>query len=474
MKKIVVAEDGRIIREGICAMVRRSGVPIEEIIECKNGLEALETIKREKIDLLITDIRMPKMDGITLVKELQKNAYVPKIIVISGYDDFSFVVDSLRCGVREYLLKPIKREEVNAILERLEEEIKKEVLERGNKRASFYGQMRTLLASSSLTNTELDEMEGSFLFGNAPFCVICTNHSLVEKCTGEDILFFPDIEGSNVIVCRENQRKEVYPEGGVQYIGISREYQGCRSVRTAFLEAKKQRVAAFCMQQEQPEDVSYQISLSELESMVQRIGTLRNKENEEFIDSVAEKVKQGKMDGLRFQEMICQIVSRVKDFYGRVLTDEGIYIDNLCHMLTFEHIDQYVEEIKRIFSLISSKALSESDDYHNRMKLEEAISYIQKNFEKNINMAMVSNYVSMNYTVFSIEFKEYTGENFVTYLRNIRIREAKRLLSQSNMKIGDICSNIGYDNEKHFMKTFKAIVGVTPGEYRKNVRMGCE
>lgn len=85
-------------------------------------------------------------------------------------------------------------------------------------------------------------------------------------------------------------------------------------------------------------------------------------------------------------------------------------------------------------------------------------------------MAVVSNYISMNYSLFSYVFKQYTGNNFVNYLKEIRIEAAKRLLEETDMKVIDISSRVGYENEKHFMKTFKAACGVSPTEYRKNMQ----
>ena len=87
-------------------------------------------------------------------------------------------------------------------------------------------------------------------------------------------------------------------------------------------------------------------------------------------------------------------------------------------------------------------------------------------------MAVVSNHVSMNYSLFSLSFKQYTGMNFVNYLKMIRIGEAKRLLEETDEKIIDISQKVGYENEKHFMKTFKSVCGVSPSEYRKNMQMG--
>ncbi|MFA9377457.1 MAG: response regulator [Lachnotalea sp.] len=472
MKRVLVVEDGKIIRKGISAMVSRCGVPVEEILECKNGLEALEIIQNSHVDVIITDIRMPKMDGISLVKELQKYLYIPKIIVISGYDDFSFALDLLRCGAREYLLKPIEREELKAIMEKLENEIQLENVEKESKKSFSYGQIRIMLSSDAQVGNEVDEIAACIGMKNELYQIICTNEPVTDKCKMEKIFFFSNIEGNNVIlITAEKIESMIRNLEFNQYIGISECYQDFCDLRKAYLEAARRRVIAFCMQNKEVVN-SYPISLSELESFVQRVGTPGHKENDQYLNEIVSKVKKSEMEGARFQEIIHQIVCRVKEFYGKILLDEGIYIDHLYYMLSFENIERYCTEIQRIFLAINQKALSENDSYRNRMKVEQAITYIKENYETNINMTMVSNYVSMNYTVFSITFKEYTGENFVNYLRNIRMEDAKRLLTQTDQKIGKIGLTVGYDNEKHFMKTFKTVVGITPSEFRKNTHIG--
>jgi two-component system response regulator YesN len=84
-------------------------------------------------------------------------------------------------------------------------------------------------------------------------------------------------------------------------------------------------------------------------------------------------------------------------------------------------------------------------------------------------MAMVSNYVSLNYSYFSQIFKEYIGLNFVDYLKKIRIEEAKKLLEDNDYKIYEVGEKVGYKNSKQFAKIFKEIEGISPIEYRQKV-----
>ncbi|MDF2514174.1 MAG: hypothetical protein K0S04_4040, partial [Herbinix sp.] len=123
MNKVLIVEDEKMIRKGIVAMLNRAPIPINEMIECRNGEEALEILQQTKIDLMITDIRMPKMDGITLVKQLQDLPDKPAVLVVSGYDEFNYAVEALRNGVKDYLLKPIEREKFYKVIMSIQEEL---------------------------------------------------------------------------------------------------------------------------------------------------------------------------------------------------------------------------------------------------------------------------------------------------------------------------------------------------------------
>jgi two-component system response regulator YesN len=472
MNNVLIAEDCKIIRKGISAMIARCQIPIDRIVECKNGLEALKIIRSMPIDVLITDIRMPDMDGITLVKELQKNQYIPRIIAISGYDDFSCAVDLIRCGAREYLLKPVKRDELNSIMVKLEKEIQREQAEKRAKKALCYSQLRRILLSDNITREEIEEAERLNWFNEETYSVICSSGTQGDLANAR-IFSFSDVEGGQVTLMSSKEVKDfVLTRSSSSSFGISDPCQGLWNLRKAYEEARQRRIRGFCMQEKDGRTGgSCLMPQNELECFVQRIGTQKNSKNEAFLVEISDRVKKGEAEGLQFQELMGQIISRVKEFYGKILADEEISLDKLCHMLEFDNIDEYCKEIRRVFSCINQRALSGNDDYKSRLKLEQALAYINENYSRNINMAMVSNHVSMNYTVFSIAFKEYTGDNFVSYLRKIRMNEAKRLLAETDYKIGKIGQMTGYEDPKHFMKTFKWAAGITPSEFRKNLRV---
>ncbi|WP_042463372.1 response regulator transcription factor [Neobacillus dielmonensis] len=118
MKKIVLVDDERWVRAAIRQTIGRTGLPLVVCHECSNGLEALNWLKNNQADLIIADIQMPVLDGLTFLEKLRSTGQETSVIMISGYDDFSYIQASLRAGVFDYLLKPVEVEEMKGTLEK--------------------------------------------------------------------------------------------------------------------------------------------------------------------------------------------------------------------------------------------------------------------------------------------------------------------------------------------------------------------
>ncbi|MCR1898322.1 response regulator [Irregularibacter muris] len=143
MIKVVVVEDEQLIRKGITLTTPWECFGCEVIGEGANGLQGKEMIERLKPDLVITDVRMPKMDGIQMLKELKDKVEV-EYIIISGYDDFQYAQQAIRLGVRDYLLKPVEDKEFFDTLQRVVEYIQYKKQQRKLKKNIHHLQQREI------------------------------------------------------------------------------------------------------------------------------------------------------------------------------------------------------------------------------------------------------------------------------------------------------------------------------------------
>ena len=489
MKTLLIVEDEKLIRQGIKTMVQRSGVPVEVIMECNNGETALEVIKEHKIDVMFTDIRMPKMDGIELVKQMQSCEHVPLTVAISGYDDFSYAVEMLRNGVREYILKPIEREKIVSILQKLNDELEnKKDADQTNQKIG-YQQMKHIILSDAVTEEELATVEKQYAehFYDEPYRVCCQHTQKREAASGVQNYILLEELGENDVFIVPEEKYELLMKNELQdgYVGISSLHEGIRELKLAYEEACVMRKVAFARNKLQmvyteekeriPEkllaDAAKLVEPAANMQRVQLMGTERLEEIEKSMNQLFFETKNGRIAPETFGACVKEFLEEVQKTYRNAIGEDEKHIEE-CKTIWDENcIDSYQEKLMDAIVAIHEKIHSQFDVNKNSQKMKMAVDYIEENYASDLNMAVVSNYISMNYSLFSYSFKQYTGSNFVNFLKDIRMKKAKELLAETDMKIIEISQEVGYDNEKHFMKIFKATCGVSPSEYRKNMRV---
>lgn len=480
MRTLLLVEDEKLIRKGIKSMIERSGVEIDEIIECNNGEAALEVLNSRHIDIMFTDIHMPKMDGITLVGEIQKMDHIPLIAAISGFDDFQYAVEMLRNGVREYILKPVDRNKIAEVLLKFESELEHLEKDYNRKKKTAFQQLQYMLFYDNITETEVEnicktvheyipvEQFVVFCLGNREEDFELTESGKYYYVQGEDYL--------NMIIANADYKDEVKEKLKNYHIGISKTYYSFFDVKQAFCEAAKMRKTAFetCKNvidadtYEQP-DVEYEYGVKVMMQTANLICSNKLQEALEQLEGFVAGVKERKYSIEEFQEQMKIIITTTMKVYKSSLKNKEDEVFELLDMFSFQTIDEYMGVIKEWVKRFNELVSGDIDEHKTSLKMQKAIEYIKANYSTDLNMAVVSNHISMNYSLFSFTFKQYTGTNFVNYLKNIRVGEAKKLLTETDMKVNEISQAVGYDHEKHFMKTFKSITGLTPSQYRNNL-----
>lgn len=475
MKTLLIVEDEKMIRRGIATMVKRCSVKVEEIIECRNGVEAMQILRQKQVDAMFTDIRMSKMDGVELVEKLDELEQRPLVVVISGYEDFNYSVSMLRHGVKDYILKPVKRGEVEEILVRLEEELQKQEKTQACQSQNFRNQLKYFLGTDQIPEEEWEGAKSQFdrIFcgqdwrlgiGSGAFDGI-KNSRLELGMLGAFRVFIMTSE--EALIWKTSCE-------GKAAMGFSEVHRDFRKCRLAWQEAIEARSYAFVKEvvsifyEEIPKGLK-RVEIPELfpEQFIQQFPTDKaeaalSRFSGYFFQA---KHQDTKVDGLL--KMAAKVQTEMLKKYGGFVSGE-VLEEGRKEPLYWTLARDYVAVQTKWMREAWKNVQEQFGGNQTQAKIREAQKYIQKNFDKDLNMAMVSNHVSMNYSLFSIAFKDYVGINFVNYLKDIRIAEAKRLLETTDEKILDISRKVGYDNEKHFMKTFKSICGISPSEYRRN------
>ena len=158
--KIAIVEDELRIREGLARLIRKIDSSYEIVGEAEDGLAGVRIIARQRPELVITDVRMPDLDGLEMLRRLEEKSIRVKAIVLSAYSEFSYAREAIKLGVSEYLLKPINVGDLTLALKRVEEQI---ALERGPRRKEEGLTLEGVLYSLILGGAGVDEDLRSFL-----------------------------------------------------------------------------------------------------------------------------------------------------------------------------------------------------------------------------------------------------------------------------------------------------------------------
>ncbi|MGR3766313.1 response regulator transcription factor [Rossellomorea sp. NS-SX7] len=179
MYTLLIVEDEDLIRRGIVQFVPFEQLCISEIYEASNGLEGLQLLQSHKIDLILLDINMPKMNGLDFAKKVKELQPLAKIAIITGYDYFDYAVTALKLGVDDYVMKPVSRKDVSAVLSKLVDKLKNEQVQaevyetitsfQSKQSASEDNDLKKELSRLIEQNLSNPELSLSFLAGEAGF-----------------------------------------------------------------------------------------------------------------------------------------------------------------------------------------------------------------------------------------------------------------------------------------------------------------
>ncbi|MBD5556357.1 MAG: response regulator [Roseburia sp.] len=473
MKTVLIAEDEKLIRKGLEAMVRRAPVSVEEILTAKDGEEALEILRRQTVDVLITDIRMPRMDGIALTEQAAALPNPPLVLVVSGYDDFNYAISMLRQGVHDYLLKPVERERLFAALEKLEEKLNEQRREEQIISHQYLHAIRLIMLEQEESGEEyqnlVERYESDFI--KEDYVAYCARAVSEDERTAlrklpEEALRFPATGDLFLYVLPAGQQEsteDLLP----MPVGISRRHRGLAELRNSYREAFGGWQRSFFTGSPGREDTGNVKPLTVTgRQLLGMVSLAWDKEVSKLLGEQAEIVAKGEGDPEEFARICSEFIKGLCSAYENMIEPDDDPV-RFAQLWNFKDIELYLEELEAWLSRFCVQLAVKFADYENKQKIRQAVQYMQAHFTEQLNMAVVSNYVSMNYSLFSLLFKQYTGANFVNYLQELRIKETQRLLETTDWRVNEIGRKAGFSDEKHFLKVFKAATGFSPTEYRK-------
>lgn len=511
--QLLLVDDDTQIRLGLEKIIYNHFSEEEiSVYSCENGLVASQFLAQEPVDVVITDIKMPLCSGIDLLQIINDKKYTCRSIVLSGYDDFNLVRDAMRLGASDYLLKPVDE----GLLIHTLEEMKKAV----NRSAAPSPETTSLtsvlkmqrLLESFLKKTQTaapdaaEFVERYEISGRTP-CLMCyvdikralySNHlTLFQFLTDRASTFLHSSEILNrprtavlygglgsfwiFLVFSDKAfstpRKLLAPfltlldKDHLKYSFTSDWYTYDRILEADAACKKGFEKYYFDLPYKTPEETISRQALSDFmgravqaASSYDYAATIENLEHcfslLAFLRPPISEVKK------EMHSFVYSILTRNSSFIPIVSASKFTDYDILEHIETAESLSVLQKEVYASVNYLIGeliRSMQNKDDY----VIQKAKEYIHKNYRDDLTLNDVASHVFLNGNYFSTLFKQKTGTTFRNYLRNFRIEKSKELLTTTNLRIYEIALEVGYNEHSHFVRAFKSVTGVSPGQYRE-------
>ena len=527
MYQVFVVEDELLIRQSIRNVVENMSGPFAFCGEASDGEMALSMMQDLMPDIVLTDIRMPFLDGFELIRHAKAMMPWLKVIIISGYGDFESAQKAISLGVDQYLLKPIRPQELTRVIEavarQIEESKQKSTLPIGYdedevQHALMQHYMQQLLYGGLDTATLLERARSLKLDIVSPCYRIVLFHFGAEELDyrsariaaqnllhkqGMALYYFTEANQLAVLCC--GQDAEALNEQAYQFITILRHEmkERCPNVTTV-VGNTVQRLSAVCQTYKTALDLLKRISTVSAGQVVDVNDTaqiaadmleLGNPFGEDFrqklmkaaaadVPALVDEVLESP-EGNRFGSTLMRyyaLIDLLKLAAAQLSrTTPGMDAKDIAARLSQQH-DIFAasgrrESFRQTAIELLRQAVSMKPDYMAGVKYSHVISkaekYVAENFcDPNISLISVAKYVGLSSAHFSTVFSQTLGRSFINYLTAMRIERAKELLATTGMKLSSIAMEIGYNEPNYFSHVFRKLEGITPKEYRNRMQQG--
>ena len=484
--RFAVADDVLLARKAVEKLILEWDRDSTVCCSCDNGDEVLKVLEDQKVDVLVTDIRMPGLNGIALSEVVRQRFPSVDVVLVSGYATFDYARAALHNGVRDYLLKPLKREDLFHTLDaikkaRAEEKRQEDLLREVQKRAGSFLLLRYLSGEERPEDVLPREMTGlkNGCFFAAQIMVKGVKFEelsirLRDLSFSRDLIF-EDIlhSGAGVIVsCGEERAVAVYDkkiralgtlaeqerkEGHPAAVGVSMLLTGPDSIREAYSQARR----ACCLRLQDPERGLYRFDTDRGKELLSKedLHLIRNHLN-------AKRVKEAKEFCLKkLIQPDMTTVLQLEQSYQALL--------GICFTMDMEAIYRPLwdfDDMNGLLDYICSMACcsGETDRTVNEGDIiDEIQAFLEDNYycEISLNELAATKYF-MNPNYLSRLFKARTGLGFSKYLLGLRMKKAEELLENGDMNINEVALMVGYTSPSYFIQNFKKYFGRTPGTQR--------
>ncbi|MCF2939360.1 AraC family transcriptional regulator [Paenibacillus alkaliterrae] len=447
MYRLLIADDEALEREGLEWIIQRMLPDRFQILHAANGRIAIEMSEEYRPHIIMMDVNMPGIQGLEAIKEIKLKQPEAKFVLVTAYDSFSYAKEALTLGVKEYLVKPAKREQVVTALEQLLKELDFEK----RKRTDELELIHKLSQLMPLAENELALM------------------LMVDPITGTGIeqlsewLSFPLDQGCAIVIAFPEHAQTVPKPKIYDTIRSFAKAYGTNSIVSSLID---RHMAVFLRKSPEAAGVRWKETTM---AFGEELCALAARQLDANI-SIGIGMTRSGADGLRKSYFEAVFASTYYEQCGRVCHFDELKQGN--GESTFNSGPQTInpETVHQSYVISAMQRIREQREQQTETVLDRAKSYIQGKYTEDLSLEEVADSIHLNPHYFSKIFKQQVGTTFIDYVTALRINKAKTLMAMGHMSLKEVCFEVGYNDPNYFSRVFKKVTGVTPSDYRNQTR----
>lgn len=501
MYKVMLVDDEKLILQGILSILEWDKLDLKVVHLAENGLEALEKFKKEPVDVVITDINMPSLTGLELLKELKEINTKVKFIILSGYDDFSYAKTAIKYGVENYILKPINEEELEEALI----EIRDKLYEYKKKEESIFDKNRVLMRflEGNLSKEDLEEFEEILNISFNDKHYIASNILIKKKewkqvndiinvikdntTEGYELIF--KFNGDVILInswSREESKEDIinyYEKINCKlkesikeeiFIAIGDTVDELEKIKESYFssnEIKKYVLTkgyGVCISKEDIIEIKEEARnfSKEIENLNKLI---LEKDTQMIQDYIENTFNDEKLNPENIYDLSIKILLLIDEISEEFKYGKNHIGDNLSNVI-IELCNESDRENIKIFLLSNIYELTKVMNLNNikySPVVQQIVNYVNSNYYEELSLKTLSQKYNINSSYLGQIFNKEIGYSFSEYMNKIKNMKAKELILTTNMKINDIAKEVGYFDTSYFYRKFKKYYGVSPSTLRE-------
>lgn len=496
--KVLIADDETMICEWMQFCISQN--PACQLTGvAHNGLEALEMFQKDEPDLVLTDIKMPVMDGLELLHAIRAFNQRVKVIVLTAFSDFDLVRQALRDGASEYLLKAEMQNDVlQELLNRTAGELH---LTQGEQDITTTSQAysvinRILRQKKELSDEELEKLKqcnirwrnnGLFALAVWKQNILKNGLSFPKESQTRHVAGFDYTDRIYVVVgnfprtlsaVEKAKQLTAYALQVQQMndcmVGVSTITDDMRRIPFMVWQAVCSLGEGFYKEEKRLYEPQYPVTellslnktwesiLAEMRvRLYQTEGTARYQLIEDFLENTASQ-------RILAVEPLCKLCEDIFDLLEYESKENKIILEDADSLRLRLQQSNSLKEVKEIMLLAAKQChLIQEEQAPKSKNIRMATEYICEHYAEQLSLEQVAEQVYLNPEYFSRAFKKEVGQSFVHYLTDIRLQHSVQLLENTALRVQNIAQLVGYYNASYFSTMFKKKYGMSPYEYRR-------